>query len=102
MAQVYFTKDGTTSDTRASEPRRVPIEALAEKLTPFEKRYFDDPPDLNPAAGPAAAGEPFRHVLVKVDESEINAVFPDAGYYVIHELAPDEFQRLFDLPAGRA
>ncbi len=96
MAEVFFTKDGTTSASRRSDARRVPIETLTEKLTPFEKRYFDDPPDLNPGAGPAPAGAPFRHVLVKIEESEINAVFPDAGYYVIRELAPEEFQKLFE------
>ncbi len=95
MAKVFWIKEGTPH--QASAPRSVPIETVTEKLTPFEKRYFDAPPDINPAHGPASAQDPYRHVVVKIDETEINAVFPDAGYYHIPQLTPDDCRQLFGM-----
>ena len=83
-------KDGTVSDGRSSPHQRVPIARLLEKLVPFEKRYSDVPPDFNPAHGPARGDEPFRHVMVKVGDTEVDPVFPDEGYYHIVNLEPEE------------
>ena len=99
MAQLFLIKDG--SPHQATAPRAVNVETLAEKLTPFEKRYFDAPPDINPAHGPAADEDEYRHVIVKVDEGELNAVFPDAGYYHIPHLTPDDCETLFGLKDAR-
>ena len=95
MAQVFLIKEG--SPHQATRPQPVSIETVTEKLTPFEKRYFDAPPDINPAQGPARSADEYRHVIVKIDEAEINAVFPDAGYYHIPHLTPDDCQRLFGM-----
>ena len=95
MANVFFIKDGTPH--QGTSPRSIPIETVTEKLTPFEKRYFDAPPDINPAAGSSSADDEYRHVIVKVDEAEINAVFPDAGYYHVPQLTPEDCRRLFGL-----
>ena len=93
MAELYAIKDG--SPHIASALHRVPIETVAAKLTPFEKRYFDAPPDINPAGGPSSRDAPFRHVIVKVPETETNAVFPDEGWYHIHHLTPEDCEGLF-------
>ena len=98
MAEVMWVKDGTPGDHPASAPVRVSIDTLEEKLVPYEKRYYDAPPSFNAASGPSRAGAPFRHVLVRVHESEIDDVFPDAGYYHIVHLAPYECARLLGLP----
>lgn len=99
MAQLFLIKDGTPH--LATPPQAVAMETLTEKLTPFEKRYFDAPPDINPAHGPSTAGDEYRHVVVKVEEGELNAVFPDAGYYHIPHLTPDDCERLFGLKGAR-
>ena len=65
---------------------RVPIETAIDKLTPFEKKYFDAPPALE--------GE---GVILRVDETEINAVFPDEGYYQVTNLTPEDCRGLFNL-----
>ena len=93
MADLYAIKDG--SPHAASAPHHVPIETVAAKLTPFEKRYFDAPPDINPASGPAGKDDPYRHVIVKVPEAEINAVFPDEGWYHVTHLTPADCEALF-------
>lgn len=95
MAQMFLIKEGSPHE--ATPLRPVPIETLTEKLTPFEKRYFDAPPDINPAHGRPSARDEYRHVIVKVDENETNAVFPDAGYYHIPHLEPGDCERLFGL-----
>ena len=97
-------KDGTVSDHRATPHQRVPMEKLLEKLVPFEKRYSDTPPDFNPAHGPAAPDEPYRHVVVKVGEVETDTVFPDEGYYHIVNLEPEECAAILGVasPTGRA
>jgi hypothetical protein len=97
MARLALIKEGTASDARTGDAHAIPMEALVEKLTPFEKRYFDAPPDVKPAKGPASSGDDYRHVVVKVDEAEINAVFPKEGYYLIPELGADDCRRLFGI-----
>ncbi|HYC38542.1 MAG TPA: hypothetical protein VEC19_19100 [Usitatibacter sp.] len=93
MADVYAIKDGTPH--LASAPHRFPIETVAAKLTPFEKRYFDAPPDINPAHGPSSRDAPFRHVIVKVGDTETNAVFPDEGWYHVPHLTAEDCEALF-------
>lgn len=65
---------------------RVAIETAIDKLTPFEKRYFDAPPVLEGGG-----------VILRVDESETNAVFPDEGYYQVTHLTPEDCRGLFGL-----
>jgi len=95
VAEVFLLKDGTPSDHRASRPHRFPVETVTDKLTPFEKRYYDDPPDINPAHGQASSGDPYRHVMVKIGEDEINGVFPEAGWYHVPELTAEDCTNLF-------
>ena len=95
MAELFFFKDGTTSDSRASRPRRVSMDRLLEKTNDFETRFTQNPPDLNPAHGPAASGDPYRHVVVRVDEVELNGSFAEAGYYHIAGMTPDDARSLF-------
>jgi hypothetical protein len=101
VAEIFLIKDGTSSDHRTTGPYRVAVEKAAEKLTPFEKRYYDDPPEINPAHGPALRKDEYRHVIVKIDEAEINAIFPDAGYYQIVALTPEDCHDLFGISAPR-
>ena len=99
MAEVMWVKDGTPGEHPASAPMRVAIDMLESKLFPYEKRYYDAPPSINPAHGPSRRNDPFRHVLVRVGEAEIDDVFPEAGYYHIVHLAPYEAAELLGLPA---
>jgi hypothetical protein len=77
MAEVYINDSGGD---------RVPIEVAIDKLTPFEKKYYDAPPDVK--------GD---HVVLKVAENEINAVFPQEGYYHLPGLTPDDCRGLFGI-----
>jgi hypothetical protein len=95
MAELFLTKDGSSHD--ASRRIHLPIETVAEKLTPFEKRYFDAPPDIKPDEGHAEASARFRNVIVRIGENETNAVFPDAGYYHVPHLTADDCRRLFGI-----
>jgi len=98
MAEVYWVKDGASSDHRMSRAHHVAMNRVAEALAPFEKKYFDVPPTFNAQLGPAAANEPYRYVLVKVPDEEVNTTFPDEGYYHVRELEPEECRRLLRLP----
>ena len=97
MPEVFFMKDGTVSEHRATPHQKVSMAKLLEKLTPFEKRYSDVPPDFNPAMGPAQSDAPYTHVVVKIRDTETDAVFPDEGYYHIVNLEPDECRQLLGL-----
>ena len=97
MARVYLMKDGAVSDYHAGHAHEVPVETVAEKLTPFEKRFFENPPVINANEGPAGKRDEYRHVVVHVEEAETNAVFPDEGYYYLPGLTADDGRRLFGL-----
>ena len=97
MARVYLMKDGAVSDYHAGVGHDVPVETIAEKLTPFEKRYFQSPPVINAADGAAGPHDRYRHVVVHVEEGETNAVFPEEGYYYVPGLSPDDGRRLLGL-----
>ena len=91
MAEVFHFKDGSTSASRASPPQRVSMDVLLEKTNDFETRFTQNPPDLNRAHGQAQPGDPYRHVVVRVDESELNGSFPEAGYYHIVGMTPEDW-----------
>jgi hypothetical protein len=97
MARISLVKDGTASDHRTSAGHTVPVETVIEKLTPFEKRFFDNPPDMHPEKGPAPAEDPYRHVVVTIDEDELNSVFPKAGYYHVVGLTAEDACQLFGI-----
>jgi hypothetical protein len=97
VAEVFLYKDGTTSDHRASRPRRVSMDKLLDKTTAFETRFTTNPPDFNRAHGPAGADEPFLHVVARVEETELNGSFPEAGYYHIVGMTPDDAREAFGL-----
>lgn len=82
MAQIFLEE---ATPGRGSH-HSVPIEVAIDKLTPFEKKYFDAPPALE--------GE---GVVLRVSENETNAVFPDEGYYQVTHLTPEDCRGLFDL-----
>ena len=98
MAEVFLVRDGTVSDHHASRPHAVAMDELLEKLTPFETRYSVVPFDFNGAHGPARASDPYRHVVVRVDEVEINGSFPEGGYYHVTGLTADDARGLFGIP----
>lgn len=95
VAEVFLLKDGMPTDHRASRPHRFSVETVTDKLTPFEKRFHETPPDINPAHGPAVPADPYKHVVVHIDESEINGVFPEAGWYHVPEITAEDCTRLF-------
>ena len=82
MAEIFLEE----SKPGQGNKYRVPIETAIDKLTPFEKKYFDAPPALE--------GE---GVILRVDEAETNAVFPEEGYYQVTNLTPDDCRGLFGL-----
>lgn len=97
MAEVMWLKDGAPSSHHMSRAHHVPMDKLLQALTPFAKEYYDAPPTFNAQGGPAAAGDPYRHVLVKVPDEEVNSTFPDEGYYHVPQLEPQELRHLLHL-----
>ena len=97
MAEIMLFRDGTPGDGRASPPHRVSMAVLLDKTSAFEARFTQNPPDLNRAHGPASGAEAYRHVVVRVDDAEINGSFPEAGYYHIVGMTPDDARQLFGL-----
>jgi len=98
MADLFWIKDGGPSDWHHGPRHRVAMDRLVDALVPFEKRYFDAPPTFNLAQGPATKDAPFRYVIVRVPDEEVNTTFPDEGYYHVRELEPEEARRLLRLP----
>ena len=92
MADILLLTDAGAHGHRATRPKRVPIETVVAKLTPFAKEYYDVPPDFR---GDGDHDGQFRHVVVHVREEETNAVFPDEGYYRIPGLTPEDCRELF-------
>jgi len=98
MAEVFWLKDGKPSDHHMSRAHHVPMERLLEAVTPFETKYYDVPPTFNTQHGPATRSDPYRYVLVKVTEEELNGSFPDEGYYHVVQVEPQEMRQLLRFP----
>ena len=97
MADLFFYRDGTVGSHRASKAHHVSMAKLLDRLTAFETRYFVNPPDLNAAHGPARENEPYRHVVVRVEDGEINGSFPEAGYYHVAGMTPEDCREMFGI-----
>jgi len=97
MAEVFWVRGGGAGRHETSPPHHVPIDVVEEKLTPFEKRYHDEPPDLDPQR---FAHDDAWHVFVRVNDEETNANFPDEGYYQVVHVTPDDCRSLFGISRG--
>ena len=100
MAEVFWFKDGKPSAHHMSRAHHVPMDRLVDAVVPFAKQYYDAPPTFNTQQGPASASEPYRYVLVKVPDEEVNSTFPDEGYYHLPQVEPEDLRRLLRLPEG--
>ena len=90
MAEVFWVRGGPRHETSA--PHHVPIDVVEEKLTPFEKEFHDEPPDLHPER--FAHDEAWR-VFVRVNDEETNSNFPEEGYYRVVHVTPEDCRELF-------
>ena len=95
MADVFWVSEGPSGAARTSRAHPVPLTRVLEKLTPFEKRYLDQPPRIS--APLVIKGHDHRHVVVRINEEEINSNYPEAGYYHIVELTPHEARELLGI-----
>src|SRR5947209_5881893 len=98
MAQVMWLKDGAPSSHHMSRAHAVSMDRLLTAVTPFATQYYDVPPTFNAQQGPASKAGPFRYVLVKVGDEEVNGTFPDEGYYHVIHVEPQEMRRLLRFP----
>ena len=94
MAQIFWVRGDREGRGETSRPQQVPIDTVVEKLVPFEKRFFDEPPDLQPDR---YAHDDDWHVFVHVHDEETNAGYPEEGYYEVVHVTPDDCRRLFAL-----
>ena len=94
MAEIFWLRGGGEGHRQTSRPHHVAIDEASEKLVPFEKRYFDEPPDLDPGR---FAHDDDWHVFMRVNEEEVNGAFPEEGYYQLVHLTPQDCRALFDL-----
>jgi hypothetical protein len=95
LAEVFWVSNAAAGGTRTSRAHHVPLNRVLEKLTPFEKRLLDQPPRITPPK--ATSGHDHSHVVVRINEEEINSNYPDAGYYHIVELTPQEARELLGI-----
>lgn len=98
MAEVMWFKDGMPSEHHMSRAHPVSMERLLAALSPFATQHYEAPPTFDTQHGPASKADPYRYVLVRVPEEEVNGTFPDEGYYHVIHLAPDEMRQLLRFP----
>lgn len=94
MAEIFWVRGNLEGHRATSTMHPVPITLVEEKLSPFEKDYRDEPPDLDPAS---FAHDDDWHVFVHVHDEETDGGFPDEGYYEVVNLTPDDCRSLFGL-----
>lgn len=94
MAEIFWLRGGGEGHKSTSGVHHVPMSLVEEKLVPFEKQYFDEPPDLDPRR---FSHDDDWHVFVRVNDEETNAVFPDSGYYQLVHVTPDDCREFFKL-----
>jgi hypothetical protein len=95
VAEVFWVSDGPGGKAQTSRAHHVPVTSVLEKLTAFEKRYLEQAPSLTPPRG--VGDHDHSHVVVRINEEETNTNYPDAGYYHIVELTPEEARELFGI-----
>jgi hypothetical protein len=70
----------------------VAIDVADEKLVPYAKEYFDEPPDARDAR---FAHDDRWHVFLRVNDEETNGNLPEAGYYEVVHVTPEDCHALF-------
>lgn len=94
MAELFWLRGGGEGHRETSRPYHLAIDVVEEKLVPFEKVYFDEPPDLDPGR---FAHDDAWHVFVRVNDEETDGVFPEEGYYEVVNVTPDDCREMFRL-----
>jgi hypothetical protein len=94
MAEIFWVRGNREGRHETSPNHHVPIDVVEEKLVPFEKEYFDEPPDLDPER---FAHDDDWHVFVRVNDEETNSNFPEEGYYQVVHVTPEDCRELFRL-----
>ena len=95
MAEIFWLRGAAAPGPHLTSPmHHVPIDVVEEKLVPYEKRFFDEPPDLDPGR---FAHDADWHVFVRVNDEETNSNFPEEGYYQVVHVTPDDCRNLFGL-----
>jgi hypothetical protein len=98
VAHIFLVRDGSASDYRTTHRAHVvPNSVAAQKLSKYEKKYFANPPSINPQKGAASGFEEYRHVVVKIEADEIDEHFPKAGYYYVADLTPIVCREIFGM-----
>ena len=92
MAEIFWVRGNGEGHRETSPLHHVPIDRVEEQLTPFEKEYFDEPPDLDPEL---FAHDDRWHVFVRVNDEETTPTFPDEGYYQVVNVTPDDVRGFF-------
>jgi hypothetical protein len=94
MAELFWLRGNAAGRHETSPPHHLAIDLVEEKLVPFEKVYFDEPPDLDPER---FAHDDDWHVFVRINDEETDGVFPEQGYYEVVNVTPDDCRQLFRL-----
>src|SRR4051812_15734425 len=92
MAEIFWLRGGAQGREATSRPHHVPIDVVEEKLTPFEKEFQDEPPDLHPER---FAHDTRWHVFVRVNDEETSTNYPEQGYYQVVHVTPEDCRALF-------
>lgn len=92
MAEIFWVRGKLEGHQSTSPMHHVAMDVVETQLVPFEKRFFDEPPDLDPAL---FAHDDDWHVFVHVHDEETDSSFPDEGYYHVVNVTPDDCRRLF-------
>ena len=92
MAEIFWIRGNAAGRHETSKPHHVAMDVLEDKLTPFEKAFEDEPPDLDPQR---FSHDDAWHVYARVNDEETNTNFPGEGYYRLVHLSPQDVRALF-------
>ena len=96
MASIFFVRDGN-GDDHMSAAHEVPVQRVIEKLRGRLKTFTTSKPYINVERGNLQWPYPYSQVVIEILTGETSPDYPELGFYVIHDLSPDECQKLFGI-----
>jgi hypothetical protein len=94
MPKLFFVRDGIGT-YQTGRGHTVAIQSLTALTAKYPASFAAGP--WNFGSDPAKDSHPFKHVVAMIDDSEITAEFPKAGYYYFVGLSAKEAQRIFEV-----
>lgn len=93
MATAYFVREGT-GERATDAGREVSLTAITYSFKNAKLKWFPDAPTFG-SKEPANAFSHYIYVVVHVNNDETNGLFNKAGYWLLRDITPSNFENYY-------